>query len=331
MVQRDFWMGGPAMGVASSSAIIFCVPPDTVCTRLKLQLEAGRVRHYSGFFDALFRIGRDEGARGLWRGGTAACMAQFFSTGSRFAAYDWLKTIAGDGEGGGLTVKGKGTGSSSSSSASRAGSQDGGQAQQSQAFLVLQRYGIGLAAGVWGGIFASPFFIVKTQMQSQGGPGGVQHNHANFRAAWLSVYSKEGVAGYFRGMQAFMPRNMLDTAANFATYDNAKLALLKNDTTRQFLSEDGLLVQALASGVAGVARVLAMQPFDFAATRLFNQSAERPQYAGAADVIGRAVREEGILSVYQGGFANWCRMGPHTLLLFVFYERMKKAWPSEED
>lgn len=81
-----------------------------------------------------------------------------------------------------------------------------------------------------------------------------------------------------------------------------------------------------SSFVTGVAVVVAMQPFDFAATRLVNSktSAEAGAaavYSGPFDVIRQTFRSEGLLGLYRGGTANYLRFGPYCVLVFIFVEK----------
>ena len=83
--------------------------------------------------------------------------------------------------------------------------------------------------------------------------------------------------------------------------------------------------------VTGVAVVLAMQPFDFAATRLVNSLSAAEQGAAAAavfsgpvDVIRKTVATEGVLGVYKGVTANYLRFGPYCTLVFIFVEQLRR-------
>ena len=90
-----------------------------------------------------------------------------------------------------------------------------------------------------------------------------------------------------------------------------------------------------SSFVTGIAVVGAMQPFDFAATRLVNSHSasesqraagppKSPMYAGPFDVLRKSVASEGLLSVYKGATANYLRFGPYCVLVFVFVEQLRR-------
>jgi solute carrier family 25 oxoglutarate transporter 11 len=48
----------------------------------------------------------------------------------------------------------------------------------------------------------------------------------------------------------------------------------------------------------------------------------KPEYNGAVDVLGRVVRNEGILALWKGFTPYYARIGPHTVLTFIFLEQM---------
>lgn len=49
----------------------------------------------------------------------------------------------------------------------------------------------------------------------------------------------------------------------------------------------------------------------------------KPEFKGAVDVIIQVCRNEGIFSLWKGFFPYYARLGPHTVLTFVFVEQMR--------
>lgn len=83
-------------GLAAVGAIVFTNPLDVVRTRLQLQGQLQRnpaKKTYRGVGHALYRIGRQEGVRGLQRGLTPACFLQFSNVSMRFGAYNVSKSL----------------------------------------------------------------------------------------------------------------------------------------------------------------------------------------------------------------------------------------------
>ena len=54
----------------------------------------------------------------------------------------------------------------------------------------------------------------------------------------------------------------------------------------------------------------------------------KPEYKGAVDVLGRVVRNEGLLALWKGFTPYYARIGPHTVLTFIFLEQMN-TWYKE--
>ena len=48
----------------------------------------------------------------------------------------------------------------------------------------------------------------------------------------------------------------------------------------------------------------------------------KPEYKGAVDVIARVIRSEGFLAWRKGFTPYYARVGPHTVLTFIFLEQL---------
>ena len=51
-----------------------------------------------------------------------------------------------------------------------------------------------------------------------------------------------------------------------------------------------------------------------------------PEYKGGLDVLAKVVRNEGVLALWKGFTPYYARIGPHTVLTFIFLEQMNKAY-----
>lgn len=66
-----------------------------------------------------------------------------------------------------------------------------------------------------------------------------------------------------------------------------------------------------------------MNPMDLVATRIYNQTKGTNQlYSGPIDAFIKIRRTEGIRGLYKGAFSHYLRVGPHTTLTFVFFEKL---------
>ena len=107
-------------------------------------------------------------------------------------------------------------------------------------------------------------------------------------------------------------------------------SLVPDDEVKEVLQSHGGLAEGLqlhvaASWITGLAVVGAMQPFDFAATRLMNQGGgANKKYLGLVDCLVKTAKTEGVLAIYKGVTPNYLRFGPYCILVFVFLEQIKK-------
>ena len=266
-------------GTAAVGAICVTNPIDVAKTRMTLQGEGGAAadpRIARDPVSALVRIGRTEGIRGLQRGLGPSCLWQFSNVSVRFGVYSYAKGVANV------------------------------DAVQSPFRKWLSSLGLAAISGGLAALASNPFFILKTRFQSGGhdGSGGVL-------GAARTIHQSDGPSGFFRGLSAFAPRVIVASAVQLSTYDAVKEWLVRRLGVR-----DGLPLVTAASFVTGAAVVLAMQPFDFAATRLVNSKSAAEAaggaaaYAGPFDVIRQTVRSEGVLGLYRGGMANCAAAEP---------------------
>ena len=52
----------------------------------------------------------------------------------------------------------------------------------------------------------------------------------------------------------------------------------------------------------------------------------KPEYKGAADVLAKVIKNEGFFSLWKGFTPYYFRLGPHTVLTFIFLEQMNKQY-----
>lgn len=78
--------------------------------------------------------------------------------------------------------------------------------------------------------------------------------------------------------------------------------------------------------ISGLATTLASMPVDIAKTRIQNMKIVdgKPEYRGALDVFVRVIRQEGIFALWKGFTPYYFRLGPHTVLTFIFLEQFQR-------
>ncbi|MBN3300751.1 S2534 protein, partial [Amia calva] len=204
----------------------------------------------------------------------------------------------------------------------------------------------GAVAGALGAFVASPAYLVKTHLQAQSVAAivvGHQHNHQGVSSALGSIYRSGGVLALWRGVSGAVPRVMVGSAAQLATFSAAKDWV----TCHQWFIPDSWLVALTAAMISSVAVAIAMTPFDVISTRLYNQPVDElgrllsdshlfslcPSsfplsqgriYRGFLDCFARVCRAEGPLGLYKGLGPAFLRLGPHTVLSMLFWDLLRQ-------
>jgi len=288
----DFFAGGGA----AIMAITIMHPVDVVKTKLQFQGENGSSSgKYNGVFKSLIKIGKLEGLEGLYRGISAAYMLQASVTATRFGVYGVAKQYLDDGS---------------------------DQNKNAKNFVTAA------LAGFVGALFGNTWFALKTRAQAYSSAKalavGTQHKpQGGLMSQFVRIGRDEGFKGYFRGIEAFAPRVIAYGAFQLASYDAVKPLFIQYARL-----EEGLFLQSVAAFVASTISVVAIQPFDFIATRLMNQSinpltGKGLLYNGPVDCLVKSIKSEGLFCLAKGSSANMTRMGPYTVFVLVFFEQIK--------
>lgn len=116
----------------------------------------------------------------------------------------------------------------------------------------------GAASGIIGAAFGSPFFLVKTRLQSYSPflPVGTQHQYRNAFDGLRQIHKAEGVVnGLYRGVGAAMVRTGFGSSVQLPTYFFAKRRLMKHVGM-----EEGPGLHLASSAVSGVVVCCVMHP-----------------------------------------------------------------------
>jgi solute carrier family 25 protein 34/35 len=174
-----------------------------------------------------------------------------------------------------------------------------------------QSFGInifsGAASGILGAAAGSPFFLIKTRLQSYSPflPVGTQHHYAGAVDGMRQIYRSEGIKGLYRGIGPAMVRTGFGSSVQLPTYFLAKRRLVAMGM------EEGMPLHIASSTASGFVVCCVMHPPDTVMSRMYNQTGNL--YSGAWDCLSKTVRKEGILAVYKGYFAHLARILPHTV------------------
>lgn len=274
------------------TATVFVQPLDLIKNRMQLSGEGGKVREHRTSFHAIARVVRSEGVLGLYNGLSAGLFRQATYSTTRLGVYQSLfDNFSG--------ADGKPPG-------------------------VLTKIGIGVVAGAIGAFVGTPAEISLIRMTSDGRlPLEQRRGYKNVFNALFRISREEGILTLWRGCGPTMVRAMVVNAAQLATYSQAKQLLLTLDHFH-----DNIICHFAASMISGLVTTLASMPVDIAKTRIQTMQTINgvPEYKGAIDVLTKLIRREGFFSLWKGFTPYYARLGPHTVLTFIFLEQFRMLY-----
>jgi solute carrier family 25, member 34/35 len=184
---------------------------------------------------------------------------------------------------------------------------------------------IGGVGGTIGQAAASPFFMLRNQLQSASVEKisvGYQHKHEGFVQAFRKIYNAHGFAGLYRGVLVTVPRGMMGSGTQIATF-----GWTKDFLQRKFPQMDATAISFVSGSVAGTSMAIAMNPADVISTRLYNQgvsaSGKGIYYSGVIDCFVKIFKVEGFAGFYKGFWPHYIRIGPHSALVLLFFDELK--------
>ncbi|GAB1606093.1 solute carrier family 25 member 35-like [Argonauta hians] len=289
-------------GLSTCGAGVFSNPLEVVKTRMQLQGELKAKGHYTvhyrHVFHAFYTIARNDGFLSLQNGLAPALWYQFFMNGVRLGSFQIFDNM-------GFTRKKDGS------------------------LSFPQSVVAGALAGCIGAAIGSPFYMVKTQLQSQATEAiavGYQHQHYGMTKALISTYKDFGLPGLWRGVSGALPRVTIGSAIQLSTFSTSKDFIVKTGV----FSPTSWLNALLASMFSGVLVTLFMTPFDVISTRLYNQgvdvSGKGLYYTGPLNCFSKIFKSEGVWGFYKGWGPSFFRLVPHTILSLVFWTELRKYY-----
>jgi solute carrier family 25, member 34/35 len=220
-----------AGGIAACGAVTATHPFETVKVRMQLQgeLQAKDLvdKKYRGVLQGVSVITKNEGIRGIYRGIGCAYIYQILLNGCRLGFYEPVRSWTTN-----LIFK--------------------DSKVQSLGVNVFT----GATSGIMGAMAGSPFFLVKTRLQSYS-PSlavGTQHKYRNALDGMRQIFRSEGIRGLYRGMGASMVRTGAGSSVQLPTYFWAKRRLIRHAGM-----EDGAPLHLLSSTISGFVVCLFMR------------------------------------------------------------------------
>ncbi|KAK7076202.1 hypothetical protein SK128_002360 [Halocaridina rubra] len=275
-------------GLAGMGATCFVQPLDLVKNRMQVATS----KEHRTSFHVIKHVIKTEGVTAMYSGLSAGLLRQATYTTTRLGIYTWLfeKASGPNGEPPNFFVKAA----------------------------------LGMAAGVVGSFVGTPAEVSLIRMTSDGRlPPAERRNYKNVVDALMRITREEGLSTLWRGAIPTMGRAMVVNAAQLASYSQAKQALLG---TSYFA--DNIFLHFCASMISGLVTTAASMPVDIAKTRIQNMKIidGKPEYKGAFDVLGKVIRNEGFFALWKGFTPYYMRLGPHTVLTFIFLEQLNLTY-----
>merc|ERR1711971_559755 len=187
-----------------------------------------------------------------------------------------------------------------------------------------EKLGLGATAGFIGSLFGNPAEVCLIRMTADGNlPPAERRNYTSVANALSRIIKEEGVTTLWRGATPTIARAIVVNAAQLGTYSQAK------DSAKSMMGmEEGIKLHFVAAMISGLVTTIASMPVDIVKTRLQNQKFVNgvPEYKGAGDVLMKVVKNEGFFSLWKGFTPYYFRLGPHTVLTFIFLEQANIAY-----
>lgn len=279
-------------GSAGMGATVFVQPLDLVKTRLQISGQGGTAKEYTGMFDAFTKIAKREGVRALYKGLSAGLLRQATYTTTRLGTYTFLND----------TYKRE-------------------SGKQANLFVSM---GLGMMAGVTGSFVGNPAEISLIRMTADGKlPLDQRRNYTSVVNAISRMVREEGFLTLWRGCIPTMGRAAVVNAAQLSSYSQAKRILINNGM------QEGISLHFVASMISGLVTTIASMPVDIAKTRIQNMKIGpdgSKEYKGAIDVLTKVCKQEGVFALWKGFWPYYFRLGPHTVITFIFMEQMNEVY-----
>ena len=305
-VLREVAAGSLAAG---TTATIFN-PLELVKTRLQVQADPTAklaAVYRKGFVDALVQIARADGLSALWRYGVVGFVGRdLFYSGIRIGTYPTIrKFYAGEG----------------------VAKDDVG---------LLTKILAGATTGCGGAALANPMDIARVRMSVEGGvlrrgvyvTGMKIGQQPLYYSTWdclRTTFSKEGLKGLYKGVEATSARAAMLSAGQLSSYDHSKTVL-----RRHGWMEEGDALHVVAALISGVVACLCCHPADCVKSRLMvSPHACSAAHFDAWVVVRDIYVTDGLRGFFRGFWPAYARAGPSFFIQMPIVEGLRSFFGLE--
>ncbi|KAI0344580.1 mitochondrial carrier [Trametopsis cervina] len=277
-------------------------PQDVIKVRQQLRTQIPGAKR-NAFWSVGAEMARTEGIRSLLSGFTASMLREIVYSGLRLGAYEYFKDKLHDATNGALTREG----------------------------IALKVLAATCSASI-GSALANPADVIKVRMQAHYPQGRPYRNTAH---AFATVFKEGasssaanghpvfgGLRALWRGVEATTIRGIVLSASQICSYDQVKQTLKKND-----VMQEGLGLHLTASTFAGLFCSITSNPVDVVKVRLMTD--KNRQINGVVHCIKTILINEGPLAFYKGFGMCWGRLGTHTIVSFLTFEKLRDVFGME--
>jgi hypothetical protein len=319
VIQKAFLAGGAC---AISSFILN--PVDVTKTRMMIQSKSAGTagaKAGGGFINNLFAIYRSEGLRGWGRGLEPSMLREMTYSTTRMGAYepirDLMLKLSAD-------VGGSGNGDGNGS-----GGEAGAAKKDKGDISPGIKFGSSLLSGGVGAAATNPFDLVKTRFQAAY-PGQAPLPYTNTWQAFRYITQHEGgVPGLYKAWEATCGRAAFLTSGQLGTYDVVKNnVLIKLFGLRE--DRDKAVLHLISAMSASVVATTACNPFDVVKSRYMSDIPSSvdgtKKYHSVSHCFRVTLQVDGIRGFFRGWTAAYWRVGPHTVMSLLLFEKLREVF-----
>ncbi|KAI4464012.1 mitochondrial dicarboxylate carrier-related [Holotrichia oblita] len=180
----------------------------------------------------------------------------------------------------------------------------------------LARIGMASVAGAAGGFIGTPADLINVRMQNDVKlPPDHRRNYKHAIDGLFRVLREEGIVKLFSGASMATSRAIVMTVGQLSTYDQIKMVLL----TMPFFTDTPVTHFTSSILAASIATTLT-QPLDVMKTRAMN--AKPGEYTDLFHIFVHTAKL-GPLGFFKGYVPAFVRLGPQTVLTFIFFEQLR--------
>ncbi|CAF1276229.1 unnamed protein product [Adineta steineri] len=181
----------------------------------------------------------------------------------------------------------------------------------------IEKVSLAAVSGGIGAFVGAPADLVNVRMQNDCKLSKEKRRNYKHAIDGLArICREEGSKKLFNGASMAVARGALVTIGQIAFYEQVKQMLLASGVFK-----DNIITHFSSSFVAGGVATLITMPFDVMKTRMMN--APPGTYNSIMDCV-TDIFKAGPSGFFKGFIPAFIRLGPHTILTFIFLEQIKK-------